>query len=154
MSEGGLQNSGSLRKYAQIGPSSSFSYVDGKLANQASIAARSYSDVGSSTFNNQDGSTNLENILEVISYQQYNNYSVTEVEVGAPHYYPCSYVAGKPGVGSWSLRVDPEVKRKGRLAGYRAISFEGKMKSSMRKSFKWIKHKCFSMLGGHGGTPT
>lgn len=36
---------------------------------------------------------------------------------------------------------DPEYKRKKRVAGYRALTLEGKVKGSFRKSFKWLKDK-------------
>lgn len=36
---------------------------------------------------------------------------------------------------------DPEVKRRKRVAGYNMYSVEGKLKSSFRSSFKWIKGK-------------
>lgn len=41
---------------------------------------------------------------------------------------------------SKSLRLsDPELQRKKRVAGYKIYAVEGKMKGSVRKSFKWIK---------------
>lgn len=36
---------------------------------------------------------------------------------------------------------DPEFKRKKRVASYRALSLEGKVKGSFRKSLKWIKER-------------
>ncbi|KAK9678713.1 hypothetical protein RND81_11G228800 [Saponaria officinalis] len=36
---------------------------------------------------------------------------------------------------------DPEMKRKKRVASYNMFSTEGKLKSSLRSSFKWIKSK-------------
>lgn len=50
---------------------------------------------------------------------------------------------GKSSVGcstskSWSFN-DPELQRKKRVAGYKAYAVEGKMKGSLRKSFRWIK---------------
>lgn len=39
---------------------------------------------------------------------------------------------------SWSFN-DPEMKRKKRVAGYKVYAVEGKMKGSLRKSFRWIK---------------
>ncbi|XP_059642850.1 uncharacterized protein LOC132284737 [Cornus florida] len=49
---------------------------------------------------------------------------------------------GKSSVGStsknWSLS-DPELQRKKRVASYKVYSVEGKMKGSLRKSFRWIK---------------
>ncbi|KAK1362772.1 Type 1 diacylglycerol acyltransferase [Heracleum sosnowskyi] len=39
---------------------------------------------------------------------------------------------------NWSFN-DPELKRKKRVAGYKVYTVEGKMKGSLRKSFRWIK---------------
>ncbi|CAL0332439.1 unnamed protein product [Lupinus luteus] len=39
---------------------------------------------------------------------------------------------------SWNLN-DPELKRKKRVVSYKVYDAEGKMKGSLRKSFKWIK---------------
>ena len=36
---------------------------------------------------------------------------------------------------------DPELKRKKRIASYNVFTTEGKLKSSVRNSFKWIKSK-------------
>ncbi|KAF5749230.1 hypothetical protein HS088_TW04G01194 [Tripterygium wilfordii] len=39
---------------------------------------------------------------------------------------------------------DPELKRKKRIASYNVFTMEGKLKSSVRNSFKWIKSKFMS----------
>lgn len=39
---------------------------------------------------------------------------------------------------SWSFS-DPELQRKKRVVSYKAYAVEGKMKGSLRKSFRWIK---------------
>lgn len=36
---------------------------------------------------------------------------------------------------------DPEIKRKKRVASYNVFTTEGKVKSTMRNSFRWIKTK-------------
>ncbi|XVF37239.1 hypothetical protein REPUB_Repub19eG0129400 [Reevesia pubescens] len=41
---------------------------------------------------------------------------------------------------------DPELKRKKRIAVYNVFTTEGKLKSSVRNNFKWIKCK-FSDVG-------
>ncbi|XP_010548664.1 PREDICTED: uncharacterized protein LOC104820019 [Tarenaya hassleriana] len=41
----------------------------------------------------------------------------------------------------WGLG-DPDLRRKKRVASYRAYTVEGKLKGSFRKSFKWIKDRC------------
>ncbi|MFS7969460.1 hypothetical protein Hanom_Chr09g00809411 [Helianthus anomalus] len=38
-------------------------------------------------------------------------------------------------------RDNPEVKRRKRVASYNMYTKEGKLKSSFRNSFKWIKNK-------------
>ncbi|KAG6501350.1 hypothetical protein ZIOFF_041229 [Zingiber officinale] len=40
----------------------------------------------------------------------------------------------------WSLG-DPELQRKKRVAGYKAYAMQGKMKGSLRKSFRWLKDR-------------
>ncbi|MCO5595198.1 hypothetical protein L7F22_049237 [Adiantum nelumboides] len=173
MRERGLQKAGNenAMQQAQAGGCATFTQMNN--GGVASLATKSYSDLGPynsalkgalHTLNHEeeaqthDGSKSGMSAMDMIFYQQYNNvYRVTEVEVGGTQgYYPCSYggsAIGRGGVGSWSLRLDPEVKRKGRLASYRAITLEGKVKSSMKKSLKWFKHKCASWLPGHTPTP-
>ncbi|CAK9171895.1 unnamed protein product [Ilex paraguariensis] len=43
-----------------------------------------------------------------------------------------------PALKSWSFN-DPELQRKKRVVGYKVYGVEGKMKGSLRKSFRWIK---------------
>lgn len=45
---------------------------------------------------------------------------------------------GSSSLKSWSFS-DPELQRKKRVAGYKVYTVEGKMKGSLRKSFRWIK---------------
>ncbi|KAH7547143.1 uncharacterized protein LOC107425239 [Ziziphus jujuba] len=58
---------------------------------------------------------------------------------------------GKSSIGStsksWSFN-DPELQRKKRVAGYKAYSLEGKMKGSLRKSFRWIKNTYTQVIYG------
>ncbi|KAL7114047.1 hypothetical protein ACP275_04G096300 [Erythranthe tilingii] len=50
---------------------------------------------------------------------------------------------------NWNLNMDqPELQRKKRVAGYKAYGVEGKMKSSFRTSFKWIKDTCNHVAHG------
>ncbi|KAK2653104.1 hypothetical protein Ddye_012960 [Dipteronia dyeriana] len=48
---------------------------------------------------------------------------------------------------SWSFN-DAELQRKSRVASYKVYAVEGKMKGSLRKSFKWIKNTCNQMING------
>lgn len=49
-------------------------------------------------------------------------------------------------IGGWWN--DPEMKRKRRVAKYKIYSVEGKMKTSWRKSYKWIKVQCSKIIHG------
>lgn len=49
-----------------------------------------------------------------------------------------SRVASSSSSKSWSFS-DPELQRKKRVVSYKAYAVEGKMKGSLRKSFRWIK---------------
>ncbi|PSS30259.1 Proline--tRNA ligase [Actinidia chinensis var. chinensis] len=62
--------------------------------------------------------------------------------------YPCSYsevrLAFEDRTKSYSFNGpsdNPEVKRRKRVASYNMYAVEGKLKSSLRSSFKWIKNK-------------
>jgi len=52
--------------------------------------------------------------------------------------------------GSICLRRDPEMKRKRRIAAYKALAIEGKLKSSMKNGFRWLKTKYVGMRSGWG----
>ncbi|CAA2979014.1 Hypothetical predicted protein [Olea europaea subsp. europaea] len=72
--------------------------------------------------------------------------------------YSASYAAAPPQIKkdwkikkdsgkSWSFH-DPEFQRKKRLASYKAYSVEGKVKGSVRKSFRWLKYKYNQVVYG------
>ncbi|XP_015889266.1 uncharacterized protein LOC107424085 [Ziziphus jujuba] len=48
---------------------------------------------------------------------------------------------------SWSLG-DPELQRKKRVASYKVYAMEGKVKGSLRKSFRWLKERCSRVVYG------
>ncbi|XVE51915.1 hypothetical protein DITRI_Ditri02bG0078700 [Diplodiscus trichospermus] len=48
---------------------------------------------------------------------------------------------------SWSFN-DPELQRKKRVASYKVYAVEGKMKGSLKKSFRWIKDTCTQVVYG------
>ncbi|PIN02087.1 hypothetical protein CDL12_25404 [Handroanthus impetiginosus] len=48
---------------------------------------------------------------------------------------------------SWSFN-DPEFQRKRRVASYKVYSVEGKVKGSIRKSFRWLKNRYTQVLYG------
>lgn len=41
----------------------------------------------------------------------------------------------------FTASTDPELKRKKRIASYNVFTMEGKLKSNVRNSLKWIKDK-------------
>ncbi|KAF3324568.1 DUF3511 domain protein [Carex littledalei] len=49
-----------------------------------------------------------------------------------------------------SLKVftDPDFQRKRRVASYKVVGYHGKVKGSVKDSFKWIKEKCFQVSHG------
>ncbi|KAA0033960.1 DUF3511 domain protein [Cucumis melo var. makuwa] len=42
----------------------------------------------------------------------------------------------------------PEMKRRQRVAKYKLYAVEGKVKSSIKKGFRWIKTKCSRIISG------
>lgn len=48
---------------------------------------------------------------------------------------------------SWNF-TDPEFQRQKRVASYKMYSVEGKMKGSLRKSFRWLKDKYTQVVYG------
>jgi hypothetical protein len=48
---------------------------------------------------------------------------------------------GGGGANMWCFS-DPEMKRRRRVASYKAYSVEGKVKSSLRRGLRWFKGKC------------
>ncbi|CAH8320651.1 unnamed protein product [Eruca vesicaria subsp. sativa] len=48
---------------------------------------------------------------------------------------------------SWGVK-DAEMKRKKRIARYKAYTVEGKVKSTFKNGFRWIKNKCSRIVHG------
>ncbi|KAL8484883.1 hypothetical protein ACS0TY_027250 [Phlomoides rotata] len=71
-----------------------------------------------------------------------NNLSLTHRRRNVSHTTP-SYV-----LSSGQFCEVSERKRKERIMAYNAYSMEGKMKASIRSSFKWVKGKCSSFVHG------
>ena len=61
---------------------------------------------------------------------------------------PVTKSGGGGGIGSAWCFSDPEVKRRRRVASYKAYSVEGKVKASFRRGFRWIKDKCTGFIHG------
>ncbi|XP_052209013.1 uncharacterized protein LOC127812615 [Diospyros lotus] len=53
----------------------------------------------------------------------------------------------KSGSFSWGIS-DPEFQRKKRVASYKVYSVEGKVKGSLRKSFRWLKNRYTQVVYG------
>ncbi|GER45032.1 hypothetical protein STAS_21954 [Striga asiatica] len=51
-----------------------------------------------------------------------------------------SKISSSSSAKNWNFSMDPELQRKKRVASYKAYAVEGKMKSSLRKSFRWMKN--------------
>ncbi|TVT99248.1 hypothetical protein EJB05_10416, partial [Eragrostis curvula] len=50
-------------------------------------------------------------------------------------------------VALFGLGGDPaEMKRRRRVAGYKAYTVEGNVKASIRRGFRWIKAKCSRVI--------
>ncbi|OEL21291.1 hypothetical protein BAE44_0017690 [Dichanthelium oligosanthes] len=58
--------------------------------------------------------------------------------------------SGICGGGVRSVRMgcfgDPEMKRRRRVAGYKAYGVQGKVKASIRRGLRWFKRKCSGIL--------
>ncbi|OVA01445.1 Protein of unknown function DUF3511 [Macleaya cordata] len=56
---------------------------------------------------------------------------------------PNTYSFNGPSIkgDGFATSSDPELKRKKRVASYNVFTMEGKVKSTVRNSFKWIKTK-------------
>ncbi|KAK9288954.1 hypothetical protein L1049_017425 [Liquidambar formosana] len=46
---------------------------------------------------------------------------------------------------SWSFN-DPEMKRRKRVASYKAYAVEGRVKATIRKGFRWVKNKYSELM--------
>ncbi|KAL0437668.1 UNVERIFIED_CONTAM: hypothetical protein Sradi_0474700 [Sesamum radiatum] len=53
--------------------------------------------------------------------------------------------AGKP----WGFSIDPEMKRRKRIARYKVYSVEGRAKASIRNGLRWFKNKCSELIHGY-----
>ncbi|OWM86082.1 uncharacterized protein LOC116212207 [Punica granatum] len=88
---------------------------------------------------------------------------VSGKSAGRPPHYPLDPPPGPtratwPGQGSgvaaaaaakpWGF-TDPEMKRKKRIARYKAYGVEGRLKASLRRGIRWIKDKCSQIVHGY-----
>lgn len=56
---------------------------------------------------------------------------------------------GGGGGGSAWCFSDPEMKRRKRVASYKAYSAEGKLKSKVKRGWSWIKSRCRELVNGY-----
>ncbi|OAY79131.1 hypothetical protein ACMD2_22208 [Ananas comosus] len=55
--------------------------------------------------------------------------------------------AAGAGAGAWCFG-DPEMRRRRRVASYKAYAAEGRVKATFRRGFRWIKEKCSEIIHG------
>uniref|UniRef100_A0A1D1Z899 Interferon omega-1 n=1 Tax=Anthurium amnicola TaxID=1678845 RepID=A0A1D1Z899_9ARAE len=60
-----------------------------------------------------------------------------------------SFSGSSSSKGGWGFK-DPELQRKKRIAGYKLYSVEGKLKGSLRRSFRWLKDRYTQALYSWG----
>lgn len=75
------------------------------------------------------------------SYSGYGSKGVKEKAVSS------SSAASSSKKSSWALS-DPDFQRRKRVASYKAYAVEGRMKGSLRRSFRWLKDRYNKMLYG------
>jgi hypothetical protein len=90
---------------------------------------------------------------EVVPYGDRRLDTVVKPPAGSPAPpLPVSTRSGGRGVGSAWCFSDPEMRRRRRVARYKAYSVEGKVKASFRRGFRWIKAKCSELIHGWYGS--
>ncbi|CAK7340574.1 unnamed protein product [Dovyalis caffra] len=55
-------------------------------------------------------------------------------------------VSKKSSSSATSWWNSPETKRKKRVARYKLYTVEGKVKSSLKKGFRWVKRTCYRII--------
>ncbi|MQL85159.1 hypothetical protein Taro_017659 [Colocasia esculenta] len=93
--------------------------------------------------------------LEIVSGKEYsaNQIYVTPYRPPrprSPDHYPPPHRAKSGGSsgGGFGCFGDPEMKRRRRVASYKAYAVEGKLKASIRRGIRWIKGKCSELVHG------
>ncbi|XP_010519843.1 PREDICTED: uncharacterized protein LOC104799158 [Tarenaya hassleriana] len=77
------------------------------------------------------------------------SYGQTQMDNPNPNPNDFEMKKGKSFSGSKSWRLsDPEFGRKKRVAGYKMYTAEGKVRGSLRNSFRWIKRRCSQVVDG------
>ncbi|CAO2834119.1 unnamed protein product [Amaranthus hypochondriacus] len=73
------------------------------------------------------------------SYPNYGKFEENEIKRSSSS--SKAYNFNGPNNKGFSGNGDQDSKRKKRVASYNMFSIEGKLKSSLKNSFKWIKNK-------------
>jgi len=85
---------------------------------------------------------------EIVSGKSNQIYGTRDYPPSLPP--PQGKVAAGRSNASSSLRIgglsDAEMKRKKRIARYKAYTVEGKVKSTLKNGFRWIKNKCCQIV--------
>lgn len=76
---------------------------------------------------------------------QTENYRVTKPPATTPPRLPPPPAP----ISSSSLIDYRQLERKKRIAKYRLYAYEGKMKNSLKKGFRWIKRACRKIVHGY-----
>ncbi|CAO2840233.1 unnamed protein product [Amaranthus hypochondriacus] len=70
-------------------------------------------------------------------------------------YTTCNYASNhnyvkQSSIKGWMMNLsDAELQRKKRVASYKVYDVQGKLKSSFRNSFRWIKNTCSHLVNGN-----
>lgn len=89
----------------------------------------------------------------------FRSYSYSAGATGPSSYSYNQYEYGGPGAGEeevkrskskrrWLALADPDMDRKRRVAAYKAYGVEGRVKGSLRKSFRWVKDRYLNLVYG------
>jgi hypothetical protein len=87
----------------------------------------------------------------------FRSYSYSAGGTGPSSYSYNQYEYGGPGAGEEEVKrskskrrwlADPDMDRKRRVAAYKAYGVEGRVKGSLRKSFRWVKDRYLNLVYG------
>jgi hypothetical protein len=87
----------------------------------------------------------------------FRSYSYSAGGTGPSSYSYNQYEYGGPGAGEEEVKrskskrrwlADPDMDRKRRVAAYKAYGVEGRVKGSLRKSFRWVKDRYLDLVYG------
>lgn len=121
------------------------SYGDGRMNQQL----ERYSSVGPTTSSRMNMNSSNNNMQDFRCYSA--SYATSTQQIQTQTQNDSKFKKGKSTNGSvsrsWSLS-DPELQRKKRVASYKVYTVEGKVKGSLRKTFRWLKNRCTRVVNG------